>query len=197
MQQFFEKPSPPGAAERRFYRLCPYCGAELFSQDDGLEVRMHCPSCGFTQFLNPFPGVAVLVIDGGKVLLGRRAASSFGAGTWGLPGGFIEFDENFLTAAHREVYEETGLQVEIEGIVNVVSNFLSPRLHTLVIVLTASVTGGQARPGDDLVELAWFDLDGPLPEMAFEADAFIVRHAAGRPARLPVDPRFRNWEPGS
>ena len=46
-----------------------------------------------------------------------------------------------LTAAIREVKEETGLDVEIRSILSVVSNFLSPRLHTLAIVLLARAVG--------------------------------------------------------
>ena len=61
--------------------------------------------------------------------------------------GFIEYDEDFLTAALREVKEETGLDVEIRSLLSVVSNFLSPRLHTLAIVLLARVVGGELERG--------------------------------------------------
>jgi 8-oxo-dGTP pyrophosphatase MutT (NUDIX family) len=66
----------------------------------------------------------VLIEKDGQVLLGQRSGS-YGAGKWGLPQGFIEFDEDFLSAAIREVKEETGLDVEIRSIISVVSNFLS------------------------------------------------------------------------
>ena len=107
------------------------------------------------------------------VLLGRRRGG-FGAGTRGLPQGYVEFDEDLLTAAIREVKEETGLDVEIRSILNVVSNLLSPGLHTLAIVLLAGVAGGELHAGDDLKTLEWVPLSGPLPEMAFEADEWII-----------------------
>ena len=104
----------------------------------------------------------------------------------------MEFNENFLVAAHREVAEETGLRIEIQAIVNVVSNFLSHRLHTLVIVLLASPMSDTEQPGDDLEELGWFPIEGPFPPMAFEADEYILSQvASGSNARLPVDARFR------
>lgn len=70
--------------------------------------------------------------------------------------------------------EETGLDVEIRAILNVVSNMLSAKLHTLAIVLLASVEAGEPRAGDDLETLKWFPISGPLPEMAFEADERII-----------------------
>jgi ADP-ribose pyrophosphatase YjhB (NUDIX family) len=132
----------------------------------------------------------VLIERDGQVLLGRRSGR-VGTAKWGLPMGFIEHDEDFLTAACREVKEETGLDVEICSILSVVSNFLSPRLHTLAIVLLARVTGGTLQAGDDLEAVEWFPLAGPLPEMAFEADAHICeRFYRTRLGGAPVDPRY-------
>ena len=142
------------------------------------------------QFRNPAPGAVVLIERDGQVLLGRRSAS-YGAGQWSLPMGFIEYDEDYLTAAIREVKEETGLDVEIRSILSVVSNFLSPGLHTLAIVLLARVVGGELRAGDDLEAAQWYPLSGPLPEMAFEADAHICeRYYRTQLEGAPVDPRY-------
>jgi ADP-ribose pyrophosphatase YjhB (NUDIX family) len=143
------------------------------------------------RYRNPLPGVVVLVEDAGKVLLCRRSSESFQPGRWCLPGGFIEHEEDFLSAGIREVREETGLAIAISSILSVVSNFLAPDLHTLVAVLLARVTGGSAAPGDDVVSLEWMPLQGPLPDMAFEADRHIIqRYAEDRLAGAPVDPRY-------
>jgi ADP-ribose pyrophosphatase YjhB (NUDIX family) len=99
---------------------------------------------------------------------------------------------DFLTAAIREVKEETGLDVEIRSILNVVSNLLSPRLRTLAITLLAGVVAGELCAGDDLETLEWVPLSGPLPEMAFEADERIIERyqKTKLEERLPVDPDF-------
>jgi 8-oxo-dGTP diphosphatase len=172
------------------YRYCSFCGTELAQKERGGRQRPACPNCGFVQFRNPVPGAVVLIEREGSVLLGRRRGG-FGAGTWGLPQGYIEFDEDFLTAAIREVKEETGLDVEIRSIINVVSNLLSPGMQTLAVVLLAGVIGGALRAGDDLESLEWFPLSGPLPEMAFEADEWIIGryHMKGEEG-LPVDPDY-------
>jgi ADP-ribose pyrophosphatase YjhB (NUDIX family) len=143
------------------------------------------------RYRNPFPGVVVLVEDNGRVLLCRRSAQSFLPGRWCLPGGFIEYEEDFLSAGIREVREETGLWVSIASILSIVTNFLAPDLHTLVAVLLGKLTGGSPAPGDDVVSLDWAPLRGPFPDMAFGADRHIIeRYAEGGLAGAPVDPRY-------
>jgi ADP-ribose pyrophosphatase YjhB (NUDIX family) len=177
------------------FQFCPQCGAPLVLREKGGKQRPACTNCRFVHFENPLPGAVILIEQDGQVLLGRRSGK-VGTGLWGLPMGYIEHDEDFLTAAIREVKEETGLDVEIRSLLSVVSNFLSPRLHTLAIVLLARVVGGQLEAGDDLDAVQWFPLSGPLPEMAFEADAHICeRYYRTRLAGAPVDPRYAALPP--
>jgi ADP-ribose pyrophosphatase YjhB (NUDIX family) len=62
---------------------------------------------------------ASAVIDEmGKVLLVRRSDS----GNWALPGGQMELGESLAACARREVLEETGLAVEITGLVGIYSD---------------------------------------------------------------------------
>jgi 8-oxo-dGTP diphosphatase len=182
--------------QKGHFKYCPYCGTQLALIEKGGVQRPACPNCGFVQFRNPVPGVVVLIEKDGQVLLGKRAGG-FGKGKWGLPQGYIEFDEDFLTAAIREVKEETGLDVEIQSIINVVSNKLSPSLHTLAIVLLAGVVAGELSAGDDLETLDWFPLSGPLPDMAFEADEWIIERYQKMKFEdgLPVDPDFSKVHP--
>lgn len=172
------------------FHYCPRCGEKFEGQEQSPEPR-RCIVCGFTVYRNPLPGVVVLIEKDGTVLLCKRSSGSFQPGEWCLPGGFIEYHEDFLSAGIREVKEETGLDVEIVSILSVVSNSLAPKLHTLVVVLLGHVKGGQAKAGDDAVSVTWVPLSGPLPEMAFEADGHIIqRYSATRLAGAPVDPRF-------
>ena len=62
--------------------------------------------------------VAVIVDDDDRVLLTRRTIPPF-LGQWVMPGGKIDLGEPILKALHREVMEEVGLQVEVEGLVDV------------------------------------------------------------------------------
>jgi 8-oxo-dGTP diphosphatase len=188
----------PWAVENHY---CPRCGERFLPEKkkSGTRARksgstvapLRCPVCGFTVYKNPFPGVVVLIERRGKVLLCRRSEASFQPGKWCLPGGFMEYDEDFLSAGIRETREETGLEIGVDSIVSVVTNYLTPKLHTLVIVLLAHVKGGRARPGDDAEALAWVGLSDALPDMAFEADRHIITRYAEAPfAGAPVDPRY-------
>ena len=173
------------------FKYCPRCGTQLELKEKGGKQRPACSNCAFVQFRNPVPGVVVMIEKDGYVLLGKRRGG-FGEGKWGLPQGYIEFDEDFLSASIREVKEETGLDVEIRSIINVASNLLSPNLHTLAIVLLAGVAAGEPCAADDLETLEWFPLSGPLPEMAFEADEHIIARVQQMTLDqgLPVDSEF-------
>lgn len=178
---------PPGET----WSWCPVCAGSLTpSHQAGLD-RLVCGACGWVHYRNPVPGVVTLVERAGKVLLGRRGPSSYLPGLWCLPGGFMEWSEDYLSAGRREVREETGLEVEVRSILSVVSNLLTPTLHTLVVVLLATPTGGVEAAGDDLTELAWHTLGDEPPALAFEADRHIIaRYAVTRLVGAPVDPRL-------
>ena len=172
-------------------KYCPRCGSECNIKNEAGRERPVCPECGFVHYGNPSPGVDVLIEENGKVLTGRRGPGSFREGKWCLPCGFMEFDEDFLTAAHREVKEETGLEVRISSLLSVVTNYLAPHLHTLVVVLLAHPVGGTLRAGDDIDTVEWFPLAGPFPEIAFEADSHIIeRYAETKLKGAPVDPDY-------
>jgi 8-oxo-dGTP diphosphatase len=62
--------------------------------------------------------VAVIVDPDDRILLTRRAVAPF-LGLWVMPGGKIDLGEPILRALHREVREEVGLEVSVEGLVDV------------------------------------------------------------------------------
>jgi len=62
--------------------------------------------------------VAVIVDNDGRVLLTRRSIPPF-LDLWVMPGGKIDLGEPILEALKREVHEEVGLEVEIEGLIDV------------------------------------------------------------------------------
>ena len=182
MEQFFDQLGN-GHTDPRPFEFCPYCGTKLTGSD-----RVTCPTCSFVYHRNPLPGVSVLIHNGKRqVLLGRRRATP---DLWCLPCGFIEWGENFIEGAHREVFEETGLAVHIGSVINVVSNIITPSLESLVIVLLAEPRSGEPTPGDDITELMWAG-EGELPPLAFQADVAIISVFFARAlSEIPVDRRF-------
>ena len=154
---------------------CRDCGGTCVPMEVGGIERYVCATCGRVEFVNPAPCVAVLVADEGRVLLGLRGPKSLFSGKWCLPCGYIENGESFCDAAVREVREETGIDVEILGVVNVVTNLFPGERSSLVVTLLARPLSKTPRPGDDIAEARWFSLAGELPNMAFRADAHIIK----------------------
>jgi ADP-ribose pyrophosphatase YjhB (NUDIX family) len=114
------------------------------------------------------PAVAVLVRDeAGRVLLVENVA----AGSWTLPGGLVEPDEEPAAAAARETREETGLEVEVGKVLGVFGgkefSWTYPngdRLAVMSAVFEATVVGGVSAPdGDETTAVEWF-ATGALPE---------------------------------
>jgi 8-oxo-dGTP diphosphatase len=62
--------------------------------------------------------VAVIVDDRERVLLTRRAVPPF-RDLWVMPGGKIDLGEPMIRALHREVREEVGIEVAVDGLVDV------------------------------------------------------------------------------
>jgi 8-oxo-dGTP diphosphatase len=115
-----------------------------------------------------------------------------GKGKWAMPSGYIEQDEDFLTAAVREAKEETGLDIVLRGILNVESAFIPPEHYFLTVHLLAEVAGGELSANDDLAEPGWYPLAGHLPELAFAPDADVIRAcAAGDMEKITVSKRSK------
>jgi len=139
------------------WKHCPRCGADVAPEGG----RVVCPSCGFTAYAHSQPTACALVVDGGRLLLARRAREPE-RGKWDLPGGFLEEGEHPLEALRRELREETGLEVEPLDFVGVWMDRYGEgeaAPATLNLYWTARVLAGEPAPADDVSELRWFARD--------------------------------------
>jgi len=107
----------------------------------------------------------VAVVDGGKLLLVRRAMNPE-RGKWSLPAGFVDQGLDPKVIAAREAWEETGLTVEIESVIDVFFNPPSAGGASIFILYRATLLGGQLQAGDD-ADAAGFFASDQLPELAF------------------------------
>ena len=134
---------------------------------------MVCPACDFVFWQNPVVGVAVIVLQGQTVLLGRRAGGEY-SGEWCIPCGYVEYDEDVREAATREFREETGLVVELRDVYTVHSNFHNPRMHSVGIWFRAEVIGGELRAGDDIDQVKYFAVNSLPDQLAFPTDRLVL-----------------------
>jgi ADP-ribose pyrophosphatase YjhB (NUDIX family) len=150
------------------WRYCPRCRSEL----TGDEARRECPGCGFVAYAGSKPTAsAVLVDDGGRVLLARRRYEPF-ADQWDLPGGFLEEGEHPVDGLQRELREEAGVDIEPTGFLGIWIDRYGDGEEapaTINLYWTARITAGEPQPDDDVTELRWFPPDAlpPAGEIAF------------------------------
>jgi 8-oxo-dGTP diphosphatase len=168
-------------------RYCPRCAAELREREVRGHRRLACPACGYVLYLAPAPVTCAVVEREGAILLVRRKYPPR-EGCWCLPAGFVEVGESPAESAAREVREETGLDVEIEGLIDSWSSDEDPRTPVVSFAFEARVIGGKLAAGDDAVEAAFFD-PGALPEpIAFSTHRRLISRAFGERARGEHDP---------
>ena len=111
----------------------------------------------------PAPAVGVVCLREGNVLLIRRANPPL-KGAWSLPGGRIEWGEPAQAAARRELYEETGVQARLLGLIEVVDGlFPAPgpavETHYVLIDYAAVWLTGEPRAGDDASDAAFHPIE--------------------------------------
>lgn len=117
----------------------------------------------------PKAAVSTVVIVDGRVLLVERGKGA-PRGLWSFPGGHVEPGEKVRDAAIREVAEETGLDIEITGLVDVRDVLYSRpdgslRLHYVLNVFSGRLRNGSAAEpafGGDVMDARFI----PLSELA-------------------------------
>ncbi len=126
----------------------------------------------------PRPAVTVDVIliteaENPEILFIQRKNNPY-QNLWALPGGFLDMDEDLITAAKRELQEETGIvDVEINQFKTYGAPDRDPRGRTVSVIFYAFIkTKLQAVAMDDAKDAQWFSLN-ELPKLAFDHQLII------------------------
>ncbi len=131
-------------------------------------MRLFCIRCRLPIYENPVPAACTVVADNhNRILLVKRRVEPR-AGSWCLPGGFLELDESPEEGALRELREEAGLEAENPLLLGVLTNHSDQYQTVLVIGYLVRRFKGRLKPGDDAEALRWFNSDH-LPAVAFSS----------------------------
>ena len=159
---------------REDINYCPRCGVSVEIIWKFGRERPVCPDCDWVFFPDPKVAVAVFVEKNEKVLLVQRGSQPQ-RGLWALPAGFVDAGENPSHAAERECLEETGLQVRVTGLIDVLAgDDQCPGSADMIIIYRAEANGGQLCAGDDAQQALFFERCN-LPPLAFKATHKVLK----------------------
>ncbi len=107
----------------------------------------------------PIVGVGGVVIANGRALLVKRGSPPL-EGQWSIPGGLLEIGETLMEGVRRELREETGIEVRPLDLIEVFERIEldgsgKARYHYVVLDYLCEATGGDARAGSDVTQVAW------------------------------------------
>lgn len=104
-------------------------------------------------------GVGALIFSRDRILMAQRGKEPR-KGWWSLPGGALELGELLADGIRREVREETGLEVQPLGVLEIFERIMrdaggKPEYHYVLIDYVCRVAGGDLRAGDDVSAVEW------------------------------------------
>jgi len=102
---------------------------------------------------------AVIENDAGAILLVLRGRPPR-EGEWSIPGGKVEWGEPVQDAIRREVEEETGLKIDLMGLIDIVDSLIADEsgtlaYHHVLLDYAARAVSGTLRAGDDVRDAKW------------------------------------------
>jgi len=129
----------------------------------------------------PIVGVGAVVWHHDNVLLVRRAKPPR-MGSWSLPGGAQKLGETFFETARREIMEETTVDFEVSGLLDVVDSIRHDdhgrvQYHYTLVDVFGEWRNGEPTAQDDAAEAAWFALD-QLDSLGMWSETIRVIHLA-------------------
>jgi 8-oxo-dGTP diphosphatase len=118
-----------------------------------------------------FVGVVGVCLEGERVLLARHRV---GDPSWRLPGGFLKAHETVIDCLRRELREELGAEVIIDGLLDVTAGYRYPRVE---IVYRCHLAGPLRALSPEVVEARYFG-PGELPPLRIDQRRLIERALA-------------------
>lgn len=146
----------------------------------------------------PIVGVGAVLVERGRVLLVQRGREP-SKGKWSLPGGVLELGESLADGVVREVREETGLEVEVVELIELIDRIVRQpvsevgriRYHYVIADYLCRVIGGEMHAASDADAVRWVERAEWNSHSALLLDPITVRviEAGWQRARLWQEPK--------
>ena len=129
-------------------------------------------------------GVGAVVFRGDEVLIIKRGKPPF-EGQWSIPGGGLDYGETVKDAVAREVREETGLEIEILGLIDVFDGLPQDKdgdfaQHIVMIDYVCEWRAGEPVAGDDAAEAEFAPVETALERLSWDK----TRQAIGQAVEI-------------
>lgn len=150
-------------------KFCPLCSGEL--ELNQLLKILVCDKCGYQFWRNAKPTVSAIIFKDNKVLLAKRSTKKF-FGYWDAPGGFLDNGEDPLIGLKREAMEETGVEIRVKGLINMIreEDYENPLENSLALAIQflCEIVNGEPKPLHETTEVKWFSKEEiPWEKIAF------------------------------
>lgn len=100
----------------------------------------------------------------GKFLLVQEAKKHC-YGKWNFPAGHLDFNESLIQGATREIKEETGCDVELNGVLNVANRILNDDLFVMIVFNAKLINENVEYDKDEILDVKWIDYDEIMNNM--------------------------------
>ena len=84
---------------------------------------------------------------------------------WSLPAGHLEFNESLEQGAIREIKEETGCDVKLDGVCYVANRILEDDLLVMIVFNAKLINENIEFDKEEILDVKWFDYDEIVNKM--------------------------------
>ncbi|KMJ58824.1 NUDIX hydrolase [Bacillus sp. LL01] len=134
----------------------------------------------------------IVITDDGKWLVVKKSYGGL-KGKWSFPAGFVEADETVDEAVKREVLEETGINVQVEGLIGVRSGVIKEKISdNMLLFLCTPLNADVVYQESELSDAAFKSME----ELENDPDSSLLIHYCAKLTNLSVLKEANTMNPG-